>query len=314
MISLKQLEALYWVRELGSYQKAADRISVTQPAISARISAMEDMLGVQLIDRHAGGLGLTRLGIELAEHADKMLLMNESVLETLRRNHKSRIRIALVAVSSLTWGPAMLKAARQIEDLTVEVMVGSNIQINREINSGIADLAFLAAQPQEDPPNLQFSVDYAIGWVGAPQFAPPDGQPLDIKDLRQSDLILYPPNSPLYSPSQSVLSASPKQTGVRHFANSLSTICDMLRQGYGISAMPLAVVINDINSGRLVQIPTTQSTKPLRVHCAHISRQRKSSAMRVLNLAERAAKDFCAAHPETAEFVASDPEDDASSP
>ncbi|EFL88171.1 LysR family transcriptional regulator [Ahrensia sp. R2A130] len=307
MINFKQLEALYWVRQLGNYQKAADRISVTQPAISARLATMEEMLGARLIDRTPGGLGFTRLGLEVADHAEQMLLLRDGMLETVRRDSKTQVRVAMVGPASTCWGERLLVAARDEPDISLEFTVGSNVQISRDIQSGTVDLAFLSALPHEETSTRDFGMDFEIGWVGAPNFAPADGKPLTVSQLRKSDLVLYPPTSPLYSPVQSILTTSSTQSGGRHFANSLPTICDMLRQGYGMSAIPLAVVQDDISSGRLVHVPAEEKITPLTIYCSHVSRQREALVRRVLKLAQNAAADFCAANSETTRFYRTTP-------
>ncbi len=54
-IRLGQLEALVWISRLGSFRAAARRLNISQPAISGRIRALEDHLGVALIDRSRPG-------------------------------------------------------------------------------------------------------------------------------------------------------------------------------------------------------------------------------------------------------------------
>ncbi|MGL1138605.1 LysR family transcriptional regulator, partial [Vibrio parahaemolyticus] len=51
MLDLKSLETFVWVLRLGGFRKAAERLNTTQPAISARVSQLEDELGVSLFDR-----------------------------------------------------------------------------------------------------------------------------------------------------------------------------------------------------------------------------------------------------------------------
>ena len=67
--SLKQLEALIWVGDLGSFRKAADRLNTTQPNISARIAGLETLLGVRLMERDAGSVRLTAKGQDVLGHA-----------------------------------------------------------------------------------------------------------------------------------------------------------------------------------------------------------------------------------------------------
>ena len=53
-MNFKRLETFIWVATLGSFRKAAEHQHTTQPAISNRIAALEDELGVRLFERESG--------------------------------------------------------------------------------------------------------------------------------------------------------------------------------------------------------------------------------------------------------------------
>src|SRR5918912_1548989 len=58
------------VARRGSFSRAAEALSLTQPAVSQQIAALERQLGARLLERGPGGLSLTREGALLLEHAD----------------------------------------------------------------------------------------------------------------------------------------------------------------------------------------------------------------------------------------------------
>lgn len=60
--SIGQLEAFRWTAELGSVQKAADRLHVTQPSLSLRLKQLDAEVETPLFERHGRGLRLTRHG------------------------------------------------------------------------------------------------------------------------------------------------------------------------------------------------------------------------------------------------------------
>jgi len=62
VFTLKQLEALVWVADLGSFRKAAQQLNTTQPNISSRIAGLENTLGVVLMQRDAGSVRITVKG------------------------------------------------------------------------------------------------------------------------------------------------------------------------------------------------------------------------------------------------------------
>ena len=76
-VNLKHVETFVWVATLGSFRKAAERLNCSQPAISSRIAALENLLGVKLFERQAGSFVLSAKGMELLPAANKLLVIGE---------------------------------------------------------------------------------------------------------------------------------------------------------------------------------------------------------------------------------------------
>ena len=72
-MELYQLRSFAAVAESGHLTRAADRLHISQPALSAQIKALEDELGVALFDRHPGGMELTPAGKRLLPEAQKVV-------------------------------------------------------------------------------------------------------------------------------------------------------------------------------------------------------------------------------------------------
>ncbi|WP_198371973.1 LysR family transcriptional regulator [Roseomonas rosulenta] len=72
-LRLKDLDALLTVIEAGSMARAAQRLALTQPAVSKAMAEMEATLGVPLLERDARGVRATAFGEAMAERARAML-------------------------------------------------------------------------------------------------------------------------------------------------------------------------------------------------------------------------------------------------
>jgi len=72
-MNLAQVEAFLAVGTFGGFRRAADALRVTQPAVSARIKALEASLGVLLFERGRGRLALSPAGRALRPHAEQLL-------------------------------------------------------------------------------------------------------------------------------------------------------------------------------------------------------------------------------------------------
>jgi DNA-binding transcriptional LysR family regulator len=72
-MELYQLRAFAAVADSGQLTRAADRLHLSQPAVSAQIKALEEELGQRLFDRTSSGMELTLVGRELLETAQRVL-------------------------------------------------------------------------------------------------------------------------------------------------------------------------------------------------------------------------------------------------
>src|SRR5579884_2410788 len=77
----RQLAAFCEVVERRSFSQAAERLGVTQPAISLQIRSLEKRVGTQLLDRSGRKVGPTEAGLRLYRSAQRLLALEEQMLE-----------------------------------------------------------------------------------------------------------------------------------------------------------------------------------------------------------------------------------------
>src|SRR5256884_9812711 len=79
----RRLEIYARVAELGSFSRAAEALFLTQPTISEHIRALEDELGVQLLDRLGRGAAPTRDGELMLGYARRILTLAREARQAL---------------------------------------------------------------------------------------------------------------------------------------------------------------------------------------------------------------------------------------
>ena len=89
-MELYQLRSFAAVAELGHLTRAAERLHISQPAVSAQIKALEDELGVTLFERVSSGMVLTSAGRKLLPAAEKVARRRAGVAQP--RAQRSRAR------------------------------------------------------------------------------------------------------------------------------------------------------------------------------------------------------------------------------
>ncbi|CAG1010271.1 HTH-type transcriptional regulator YofA [Rhizobiaceae bacterium] len=141
------------IARLGSFLKAAERLNVSQTAVSARIRTLEEELGRPLFVRNRNGARLTAAGIEFERYARTFVQVWERARQSLALPEGKSGIVGIGAELSL-WSPlladwmAALKA--EAPELAIHAHVGAPAKLVEDISSGALDIAILYA-PQLAP-------------------------------------------------------------------------------------------------------------------------------------------------------------------
>lgn len=120
MLDALQLTALVAVVETGTFDGAADRLGLTQSAVSQRIRALEDRLGAPVLVRGQPNVP-TDIGARLVRHAQDIALIERATLRDIGHcEGRPTVRIALNADSLATW---VLPALAAIDDVLFDIVI-----------------------------------------------------------------------------------------------------------------------------------------------------------------------------------------------
>ena len=190
----RQLAAFCAVVERRSFSQAAERLGVTQPAVSLQIRSLEQRLGRQLLDRSGRRVEPTEAGLRLYASAQRLLAAEEQLLEELDADDEGAVTGTLELGASTGPGgivvPLLLCEFQQLNpELTVALSVHDTLRIvelvaRRELELGVVG----AARRQRSVSFETFFRDEVV-LVCPPghRFA---GRTLSLDELRDEPLIM----------------------------------------------------------------------------------------------------------------------------
>ncbi|AWK86784.1 LysR family transcriptional regulator [Azospirillum thermophilum] len=153
-LSPDQLRSYLTVVESGSFQAAARRLNLTQPAVSLQIRELESRLGVRLLDREGRQAVPTPAGQTLLTRARRILAEIDSALEAMERHRTGSLgRLRLGSGTSVATHllPAALKRLRErFPGLEITVSTGTAGEIVRRLLDNDFDLAVVTLPVTED--------------------------------------------------------------------------------------------------------------------------------------------------------------------
>jgi DNA-binding transcriptional LysR family regulator len=192
---LESLRLLVLVADLGSLGRAAERLRISQPSASRRLSTLERGLGLVLVDRTRRGSRLTLAGQVVAGHARQVLDELDRLLagaEKLRTRREAELRVA----ASLTIAEYLLPAwiselRRRRPELYIGLQVTNSEHVPELVESAEADIGFIEgprlarvmATRQVAEDRLVVVVDPGHPWARR-------REPLSARELSRTPLVL----------------------------------------------------------------------------------------------------------------------------
>ncbi len=196
MLELKHLKTIVAIHEHGSLVLAADKLCLTQSALSHQIKEIESRLGLSLFIRKTRPLRLTAAGERLLETARTVLPVINSTERDLQRfagGQTGRLHIAIECHSCFDWlMPAINLYRNHYKDVEVDLSTAFNFVPLPALQKGRLDLV-ITSEPQNIngihyEPMFQFEILLAV--ANDHSFA--QQTHIDVESLRAETLITYP--------------------------------------------------------------------------------------------------------------------------
>ncbi|GAA3413812.1 LysR family transcriptional regulator [Paenibacillus hodogayensis] len=254
-MTLRHFEILRAVAETGNFTRAAERLYITQSAVSHAIRELEERAGTALFDRLSKSVQLTKSGRLLLEEILPILASCEALDARINFLEK---RAPLHIVSSITiaafWLPKILKAfQKDWPDIPINVDVVSAANAIEILRNGKADIALIeGAAPQGPFISIPFA-SYPLYIVCAPDYLITHRE-LTLQEFCTEKLLLREKGSAIRDTLDSVLylaghTAQPVWTSV----NSLALI-EAAKAGFGITILPDVLVGELLSQGKLISL------------------------------------------------------------
>jgi DNA-binding transcriptional LysR family regulator len=265
-INSRRLTHLIALAEEGSFARAAERVHLSQPALSRSIQALEDELGMKLFDRAARGVAMTAAGRLLVERARRVLFETRCLfrdVELLKAHELGEVHIGLGPYAAVVLLPDLLvEFSRRFPKIKVSIELGDG--------DGEALLAKLRAEQVDflvmDRRVLPATPDIALhrlprhegGWFVRPGHPLLQGGPVPMVALREFPLVSV--TVPAFM--KDALHRLLKYRAHEHIplqveCNDVAVLKNVVAQTDAVLFATGAAVRRDLEAGRLARIALT---------------------------------------------------------
>ena len=153
-MNLKQIEAFVYVADEKSFSKAASRLFLTQPTVSAHVSSLEEELGTTLFIRSAKGAELTKDGKRMYLYAKQMIELHDVILHQFGDGSGSTVQHQVIIAASTIPAQYLLpeilaRYSRQYPNARFSVRETDSAGVIREITEHTAEIGFTGTMPDK---------------------------------------------------------------------------------------------------------------------------------------------------------------------
>lgn len=259
------LDALIWVARLRSFRAAADKLHVTQAAISNRISALEEELGVQLFERDSREVRLTDCGRTALAQAEQILRLERELKASVtgRSEAEGMVRVGCIESIAHSWlVPMVRELAVTHPRLSLELTIEPTSHLHAHLLRGSLDVAL-----QTDAVVEEHIVNRSLGamtmaWFAGPEAALAIGESPWEQVLDLPVITFTRGSQPHANVLRDMETAGEKVRQV-HCVTAISVLRQLARQGFGVATLPPAVTQDEVARGELVQVASSIVLRPL---------------------------------------------------
>jgi DNA-binding transcriptional LysR family regulator len=254
----RQLAAFCAVVERKSFSQAAERLGVTQPAVSLQIRALEKRLGRQLLDRSGRRVEPTEAGRRLYRSAQRMLSLEEHLLEDVAAVGEGALTGALVLGAST--GPAAIviplllcEFQRENEGVKVSLTVADTHAVVELVAARELELGIVGAARRQRGVSFEpfFRDEVILATPPGHRFA---GRTITLDDLRKEPLIVMQEGGGVRQLLEDELRRSGER--LRDFEIPLElglqeSVRSAVLAGFGVTFISRSAVESELASGTL---------------------------------------------------------------
>jgi DNA-binding transcriptional LysR family regulator len=266
-MNLKFLETFVWVARLKSFRLTAEKLFTTQASISSRIAVLEGELGVKLFLRDSRGVSLTPEGLKVLDYAEQMMDTMQALKQSIstRSSKVGRIRIGVMDTVIHTWlSPLVAEMTDAYPLVEIELVADTSLNLCDQLQKGFLDLVLQTDLLRQETIRSLELASHPIGWIAATNSIY-NREYTSVADLARERIITYSKNSHPHQDVLSLMQANGVITPRLNCVNSVSAITRLLRDGFGIAALPPVLVSEELARGELTLLAIEQRPPNLQV-------------------------------------------------
>ena len=272
-----KLYTLLEVYECKSFVGAARSLSITQPAVSHHIKALEEELNVCIFERNSGKIVVTREGEEVVKCAKKMRGLYNNLRQDLTDSRKLTSHLTVGVTHTAESNPiaeALANYASQNDNVMIKMITGTINKLYTKLKTYEIDLAIVEGRIAD--PRVRYllmDTDYLVLAV-SPNHPFAKRAMVTLEELKKERMILRLPSSGtrnLFSAHLQSNNQSISDFNVILELDNIATIKDLIRRDFGVSILPKSVCLGELKKKTMAVLPVENLSMIREINIAYLS-------------------------------------------
>jgi DNA-binding transcriptional LysR family regulator len=265
------VEAFYWVATLKSMTRAAEKLFMTQSAISSRVSALEEELGILLIDRRdRQQFALTNAGMRFLNYAERLMTLHRQLRDELGTDEGGAHLLRVGAIESVlhTWLIPMLQHLRAAHpNLQLELTVEITPVLVEAVKRGNLDLVFAAQSISATGIRTRLLPAMEMVFVGSK--AMKRREPYTLAEIVSNDMMTFQRGSQPHVALLEQLRGEGLEPPRLHTVSSIPAMVHLIESGFGIATLPIIAAHTLMRQHEIAILPCETALSPLPVQASY---------------------------------------------
>ena len=261
-MEILQLETFLAVATYGGFHRAAGALHVSQPAVSARIGALEESLGAKLFERNARGMSLSPAGKALRPHAEQLLRqvsVARQAVHELQPSSRGVLPIAAsLSICTYLLPEVLKKYQNEHPDVVVSVRSGNSAQVLKMVLDGEVDfgLARSLHHPEVETISLRDDPLVLVGHPGHPAMAK---HKIHLEDGEFLPIISYDRGSSDWTLTNGLFRRAGLLPNIVLEVETIEACKRMVLRKLGLAFLPQIAVVDELRRGKLQTLQITDA-------------------------------------------------------
>lgn len=268
-MNLRFVEAFYWAVSLKSVTRAAEKLFITQSALSSRIAALEEELGVLLLDRRDKQFRVTIVGTRFFGYAQRLLELQRQIKAELGSDAARSLLLRIGAIESVvhSWLTEWLQQMRaEHPAFELELTVETTPLLTEQVRRGTLDLVFAALPAAGEGIRTRALQPMEMVFVGHAVLHPRKRYALE--DLARFELLTFQRASQPYVALLDLFRSAGIEPPRVHAISSISAMVQLVEGGFGIATLPRVAAERLAQRQPLRVLNFTDVLAPLPLHAS----------------------------------------------